>query len=56
MMRATVTIRFINRQINRDTYRILQQKWVGDGDPFDAGAIRYEWRDVPTVDDEDGNP
>ncbi len=52
MMRATETIRFINRQINRDTYRILQQKWVDDGPP-DEGAIKYEWRDVPTEEDAD---
>ncbi len=50
MMQPTTTLRFVNRQINRDTYRILQQQWIDDD------SQETEWRDVPTEDAEDGNP
>jgi hypothetical protein len=35
---------------NPRTLRILQQRWIDD-DPPDEGAIRYEWRDVPLVEE-----
>ncbi len=54
-MKPTSNLRFVNRQINRDTYHILQQQWI-DWDMLREGGATYEWRDVPTVDAEDGNP
>ncbi len=44
MMQPAPTLRFVNRQINRDTYRILQQQWIDDD------SQETEWRDVPTED------
>jgi len=49
MMKRTIELRFIKRQVGKDIKRILQQLWIDD-DPPDEGAIRYKWRDVPTSD------
>ncbi len=50
MIRATEKLRFVRRVNGKDVSRILQQQWV-DEDPPDEGAIRYQWRDVPTADE-----
>ena len=49
-MIPNMNLRFVNRQINRDTYRILQQMWEDDE------SQEHEWRDVPTEEDDDGSP
>lgn len=48
-MRPTVKLQFVRRRQHKEVILVLQQQWV-DEDPPDEGAIRYEWRDVPTVD------
>lgn len=52
MMRRTDKLRFVKRGVGKDVYRVLQQQWIDD-DPRDEGAIRYQWRDVPTADAEE---
>jgi hypothetical protein len=45
----TDELRFVKRRNGKEVDLILQQRWMDD-DPPDEGAIKYEWRDVPTVD------
>ncbi len=49
MYRPTNNLQFVRRKQGKEVIRVLQQQWV-DEDPPDEGAIRHEWRDVPTVD------
>lgn len=51
MMQRTNELRFVKRRIIQRDLLILQQLWMDD-DPPDEGAIRCEWRDVPTFDEQ----
>lgn len=48
MWQRTNEIQFAKRREGKEVRHVLQQCWIDD-DPPDEGAIRYEWRDVPTV-------